>query len=268
MRFRMSLFVVIILAHSRRRLRMHPDRPMPLSIIIIPTFNERDNLPVLLERIQIAGAESKVLIVDDNSPDGTGTVADELAARMPGVTVLHREGKLGLGTAYIHGFSWALEQGADYVFSMDGDLSHEPHYLAEFWHMLAISDVVVGSRYLNGISVVNWPLNRILLSYFANMYVRRTTGLHIRDCTSGYVGYRRNVLERIHFKSIRSEGYGFLIEMKYRAQRLGFSIGEVPIIFVDRRLGQSKLSRRVMFEAFGLPWRLMVDRLLGLDRTT
>ena len=238
---------------------------MPLSIIIVPTYNERENLPELLQSIHDSDDQVHVLIVDDNSPDGTGALADEFAAKSPTVHVMHRAGKLGLGTAYIQGFRWALDQGADFVFSMDGDLSHEPKYLANFFKVLERCDMAVGSRYLNGISVVNWPLNRILLSYFANLYVRQTTGLRVRDCTSGYAGYHRRVLERIKFDNLRSEGYAFLIEMKYRAQQLGFTIGEVPIIFFDRRMGHSKLSEMVMLEAFALPWRLAAGRILHRD---
>lgn len=237
---------------------------MPISTIVIPTYNERDNLPTLVSQLLRFGREVNVLIVDDHSPDGTGEVADELAAEYDAVRVMHRPGKLGLGTAYIQGFRWALDHGADYVFSMDGDLSHDPQYLPQFWQGLQTLDVVIGSRYLHGISVVNWPLNRLILSHFANLYVRRTTGLQIKDCTSGYIGYRRAVLEQIHFERIRSEGYAFLIEMKYRAAQC-FRVGEVPIIFVDRRNGVSKLSRRVMLEAFWLPWRLAAARLLQRD---
>ncbi len=234
---------------------------MLISTIVIPTYNERYNLQELVSDILAWGTQVNVLIVDDHSPDGTGQLADELAAESTQVHVLHREGKLGLGTAYIEGFRWALQHGADYVFSMDGDLSHDPKYLPQFWQGLNTLDVVVGSRYMHGISVVNWPLQRLMLSQFANIYIHKTTGLRVKDCTSGYVGYRRRVLETIHFENIRSEGYGFLIEMKYRSQQHGFKIGEVPIIFVDRRMGASKLSRSVMIEAFWLPWRLALARV-------
>lgn len=236
---------------------------MALSTIIVPTYNERENLPMLADGILAQGDELQVLVVDDASPDGTGQLADELAAQNPRVHVLHRAGKLGLGTAYIAGFQWALQGPSELIFSMDGDLSHDPKYLPDFARMLQTHDVAIGSRYLNGISVVNWPLNRILLSYFANMYVRNLTGLHVRDCTSGYVGYRRQVLERMDLGSFHSEGYAFLIEMKYRAQRLSYKIGEIPIIFADRSRGASKLSQFVMLEAFWLPWRLAASRLRG-----
>ena len=237
----------------------------PTTTIVTPTYNERENLPTLVASLRAIDANINLLFVDDHSPDGTGELADELAAEFPRIQVLHRRAKLGLGTAYVEGFRWALAQGSDYIFSMDGDLSHDPKYLPDFLRELATNDVVIGSRYLNGISVVNWPLSRLILSYFANQYVQRTTGLHVRDCTSGYVGYRRQVLEQIHFKSVHSEGYAFLIEMKYRARRLNFRLCEVPIIFVDRRMGQSKLSQRVFLEAFWLPWRLAAGRLLRRD---
>jgi dolichol-phosphate mannosyltransferase len=236
---------------------------MPLSTIVIPTYNERDNLPQLLTHIFAISDETQVLVVDDHSPDGTGELADQLAAESSRVHVIHRAGKGGLGTAYITGFRWALAHDSDYIFSMDGDLSHDPQYLPSFREALKTDDVVVGSRYLHGISVVNWPMRRLMLSVGANMYVRRTTGLRVNDCTSGYVGYRRAALAAIHFETIHSEGYAFLIEMKYRAQQQGFTLSEVPIIFVERRMGASKLSRRVMLEAFWLPWRLAATRLLN-----
>lgn len=234
----------------------------PTATIVTPTYNERENLSTLVSSILSMGPSVRLLIVDDHSPDGTGELADELAAESAQVHVLHRRAKLGLGTAYVEGFHWALAQDSDYVFSMDGDLSHDPKYLPDFLRELETHDVVVGSRYLHGISVVNWPLNRLILSHFANQYVRRATGLHVRDCTSGYVGYRRRVLEQIHFETVHSEGYAFLIEMKYRAMRLNCRMCEVPIIFVDRRMGQSKLSQHVFLEAFWLPWRLAAARLL------
>jgi dolichol-phosphate mannosyltransferase len=234
---------------------------MPISTVVIPTYNERDNLPRLVSRVLAFGPQVNVLVVDDNSPDGTGQLADSLAATSSQVHVLHRPGKLGLGTAYIEGFRWALEHGADYIFSMDGDRSHDPKYLPRFWRGLDRWDVVIGSRYVRGISVIHWPLHRLALSYCANLYLRNATGLRVRDCTSGYVGYRRSVLETIRLEKVRSEGYAFLVEMKFRAHQK-FRLGEVPIVFVERRRGISKLSRRVMVEAFCLPWRLAPARLL------
>jgi dolichol-phosphate mannosyltransferase len=234
---------------------------MPISTVVIPTYNERDNLPRLVSRVLAFGPHVNVLVVDDNSPDRTGELADSLAAASSQVHVLHRPGKLGLGTAYIEGFRWALEHGADYIFSMDGDRSHDPRYLPRFWRGLNRWDVVIGSRYVRGISVIHWPLHRLALSYCANLYLRNATGLRVRDCTSGYVGYRRSVLEAIGLEKVRSEGYAFLVEMKYRADRK-FRLGEVTIVFVERRRGISKLSRRVMLEALCLPLRLAPARLL------
>ena len=238
-----------------------PPCAMPASVVVIPTYNERENLPDLVGRV-LAADDTRVIIVDDSSPDGTGDLADELAARTDRVAVIHRAGKLGLGTAYLDGFRRALTDRPDFIFSMDGDGSHDPSYLPHFWQALASADVVVGSRYLHGVSVVNWPIRRLVLSQGANLYVRRTTGLAVRDCTSGYVGYRRSVLETIALDAVHSEGYAFLVELKYRAQRRGFRLAEVPIIFVDRRMGQSKLSGGVMTEAFWLPWRLLLARAL------
>jgi len=240
---------------------------MPISTVVIPTYNERDNLPRLVSRVLAFGPQVNVLVVDDNSPDGTGELADSLAAASSQVHVLHRRGKLGLGTAYIEGFRWALDHGADYIFSMDGDRSHDPKYLPRFWRGLDRWDVVIGSRYVRGISVIHWPLHRLALSYCANFYLRNATGLRVRDCTSGYVGYRRSVLEAIRFENVSSEGYAFLVEMKYRAHQR-FRLGEVPIVFVERRRGVSKLSRRVMVEAFGLPWRLAAARVLRREPST
>lgn len=236
---------------------------MPGTVVVVPTYNEHANLGELAAGVLAAGADVHLIVVDDDSPDGTGALADDLAARTGRVSVIHRAGKMGLGTAYIEGFTRALEHGADHVFSMDGDLSHDPARLPAFLEGLRDADVVVGSRYVHGISVVNWSLRRLILSEGANVYVRRLTGLPVRDCTSGYVGYRRRVLESIDFATVHSEGYSFLVELKYRARRRGFALAEVPIIFVDRRMGASKMSGAVMREAFWLPWRLMLDRLRG-----
>ena len=234
--------------------------PMPLSTIVVPTYNERYNLLDLAQSVSALGESVRLIIVDDASPDGTGELADALAREFPHISVINRAGKLGLGTAYVEGFRRALADGADYVFSMDGDLSHDPAFIPQFWNALEAHDVVVGSRYLRGISVVNWPLRRLILSQFANVYASRMLGLRIKDCTSGYVGYRREVLEAIHLESISSEGYAFLIELKARCQRCGYRLSEVPIIFIDRRAGSSKLSKTVMLEAFWLPWRMMLER--------
>jgi dolichol-phosphate mannosyltransferase len=232
------------------------------TTVVIPTYNEVESLAEVVAAVLAVRDDLRVLVVDDNSPDGTGALADRLAAETGRVAVLHRPGKLGLGTAYVEGFTRALATGADAVFSMDGDGSHDPEYLPVLLDAFDRADVVVGSRYLSGVSVVNWSIRRLILSRGANEYVRRLTGLGVRDCTSGFVGYRRAVIEAIDLASIHSEGYAFTIEMKYRARHRGYRLVEVPIIFVDRRMGASKLSGMVMTEAFWLPWRLMLDRLV------
>ena len=206
----------------------------------------------------------EVLVVDDNSPDGTGRMADELAAANPRVHVLHREGKLGLGTAYIRGFRWAIERTYDYVFEMDADFSHDPAHLKEFLKAIEDADVVLGSRYLDGkVTVVNWPMGRLMLSYCANIYARWITGLRIWDLTGGFKCFRRRVLETIDLSQVRSNGYAFQIEMSVRAWRKGFKFREIPIVFVDRTEGQSKMNRAIVREAVWMVPRLRLQRLFG-----
>jgi dolichol-phosphate mannosyltransferase len=232
--------------------------------VIIPTYNERENLPRLVPSVLEQSPEIDVLIVDDASPDGTGALADEIAERSPGrVHVIHRPGKLGLGTAYVTGFHWALERGYEILFEMDADFSHDPNHLPQFLKHIRQFDVVLGSRYLNGVTVVNWPMQRLLLSYLANAYARLITGIRVTDLTGGYRCYRRRVLEAVDLEAVRSSGYAFQIEMTYRAARKGFRIGEMPIIFVDRNVGASKMSRRIVWEAAWMVWRLRLLSLLG-----
>jgi dolichol-phosphate mannosyltransferase len=233
-------------------------------LVIIPTFNERENLIELLGRIfaQPIG-DLHVLIVDDNSPDGTGDLAEELKAKDPRVDVMHRPGKLGLGSAYVAGFRYALGRGYDAVFEMDADFSHNPDSLPDFLRELEDADLVVGSRYLHGVTVVNWPLLRLVLSYGANLYTRIITGLPIKDATGGYKCFRRQVLEALDLDRVKSDGYGFQIEINYKAWRKRFRIQEIPILFVDRRAGVSKMSRRIVWEAAFMVWRLRVLDLLG-----
>ncbi|MEW5984928.1 MAG: polyprenol monophosphomannose synthase [Acidobacteriota bacterium] len=228
-------------------------------LVIIPTYNERENLPVLVHQI-LAETPYRVLVVDDDSPDGTGRVADALAGEHPGrVEVLHRTGRRGLGLSYLDGFRRALAGDADLVCQMDADLSHDPRYLPDLVHAaLEGHDVVIGSRYLNGISVVNWPLRRIILSVFANWYVRTVTGLTARDGTSGYRCWRRQALARLELRRIVSQRYAFIVETVFEAARAGCRIGEVPIIFVERRQGASKMSARVLLESMVMPWRLLL----------
>jgi dolichol-phosphate mannosyltransferase len=232
-------------------------------LVIIPTYNERENLIELLRRIFALERGIEVLIVDDNSPDGTGALADEMAAADPRVHVLHRAGKMGLGSAYVAGFRYALERDYDVIFEMDADFSHSPESLPEFLHEIESADLVLGSRYLHGVTVVNWPLLRLILSYTANVYSRVITGMNIKDATGGFKCFRRQVLEAIDWSRVKSDGYGFQIEINFKAYRKGFRIKEIPILFVDRRAGESKMSRRIIWEAAWMVWRLRVLDLIG-----
>ena len=231
------------------------------SLIIVPTYNEFENIRRLLPELMALGPDIRVLVVDDNSPDGTGRLADELAAENERISVLHRPGKLGLGSAYVAGFKYAIQQDVDCVFEMDADFSHDPAMIPKFIEQIESCDVVIGSRYISGINVVNWPMSRLLLSYFANIYTRVITGMTIRDTTSGYKCFRREVLENLDLDDVRSDGYAFQIEMNFRCWRKGYRIREIPIIFVDRRSGTSKLSQGVINEAVWIVWWLRLQRL-------
>jgi dolichol-phosphate mannosyltransferase len=234
------------------------------ALVVIPTYNEVGNLAPLVEQVLAQDPRFDILVVDDGSPDGTGALADALAAKQPRMQVLHRAGKLGLGTAYITGFRWALERGYDYVFEMDADFSHDPAHLKEFLKAVIEADLVVGSRYLGGrVTVVNWPMGRLLLSYCANIYARWITGLHIWDLTGGFKCFRRRVLEAIDLSRVRSNGYGFQIEMSVRAWRKGFTLKEIPIVFVDRTEGQSKMNRAIVREAVWMVPRLRLMAWFG-----
>jgi dolichol-phosphate mannosyltransferase len=234
------------------------------ALVVIPTYNEVGNLAPLVEQVLAQDPRLDILVVDDGSPDGTGALADAVAAKEPRVQVLHREGKLGLGTAYIKGFRWALERGYDYVFEMDADFSHDPAHLKQFLKAVVEADLVIGSRYLGGrVTVVNWPMGRLLLSYCANIYARWITGLHIWDLTGGFKCFRRRVLEGIDLSQVRSNGYGFQIEMSVRAWRKGFTLKEIPIVFVDRTEGQSKMNRAIVREAVWLVPRLRLMAWFG-----
>lgn len=232
-------------------------------LVIIPTYNEAQNLPQIIPAILRQDPRLEVLVVDDNSPDGTGDLADRLAATKPRVHVLHRPAKEGLGRAYIAGFRWALARGYDAVLEMDADFSHDPSYLPEFLRAIEDHDLVVGSRYATGVNVINWPISRLLLSLGANLYARLVTGLPLTDLTSGFKCFRREVLEAIDLDQVRSNGYAFQIEMNFRAWRKGFRITEVPIIFHDRVEGHSKMNRRIVREAVWMVWWLRLQALLG-----
>lgn len=234
------------------------------ALVIIPTYNEATNLPQIVPRVLEQDVRLEVLVVDDNSPDGTGAVADRFAAEDPRVHVVHREGKQGLGTAYRAGFRWALERDYAYVFEMDADLSHDPKHLPAFLEAIQGVDLVLGSRYLNNrATVVNWPMGRLLLSYFANVYARVVTGFRLYDATGGFKCFRRKVLEAIDLNAVRSNGYSFQIEMSFRAWRAGFRIKEIPIVFVDRAAGRSKMSGAIVREAIFMVWRLRFQALFG-----
>ena len=220
-------------------------------LIIIPTYNERENVVKMIRRVMDDALSFDLLIVDDGSPDGTASLVREEQQRYPErLHMIEREGKLGLGTAYIAGFKYALEHGYDRIFEMDCDFSHNPDDLARLDTMLNERDVAIGSRYSKGVNVVNWPMGRLLMSYFASKYVRIVTRMPVCDATAGFVGYRREVLDAIDFDRLQMNGYGFQIEMKYTAWKLGYTIGEVSIIFIDRMEGTSKMSSGIFGEAF------------------
>lgn len=230
------------------------------AAIVIATYNERDNLGGLVSAI-LQHAGCRIIVVDDNSPDGTGALADELAAACPDrIAVIHRTGPRGLGRSLVAGLQRALETGADLIFQMDADFSHDPKYLPDMAAATADADLVLGSRYLRGISVVNWPLHRIMLSSFANRYIRAVTGLNVSDCTTGFRCWRREALARVPLEGLVSDGYAFLVEQLHLARRIGCRVREVPIIFVERREGSSKLSSSVLLESAIVPWRLRLKR--------
>ncbi|HEX4560472.1 MAG TPA: polyprenol monophosphomannose synthase [Gemmatimonadales bacterium] len=235
------------------------------ALVVIPTYNESMNLPTIVPDVLKQDPRLEVLVVDDNSPDGTGRMADEMAGKDPRVHVLHRPGKQGLGTAYLAGFKWALERSYELIFEMDADFSHDPGHLKEFLKAAEGVDLVLGSRYLGGkVTVVNWPMGRLLLSYFANVYARQITGLAIWDLTGGFKCFRRRVLEAIDLSAVRSNGYAFQIEMTFRAWRKKFRLKEIPITFVDRTEGQSKMNKAIVREAVWVVPRLRWMAIRGV----
>jgi len=229
---------------------------MKKNLVVVPTYNERENLPPLAQRLLALPVPVDLLVVDDNSPDGTGKLADDLAAKIPAIHVLHRQEKSGLGRAYLAGFKWALEQGYDYVFELDGDFSHNPDDIPMFLEAARNADLVLGSRYLNGIRIINWPLSRLMLSKSAAKYVQIITGMPITDPTGGYKCFSRKALEAINLEQIYSNGYSFQIEMTHRLWRQGMRIVEVPIVFTERVQGHSKMSGHIIQEALIMVWRL------------
>jgi len=232
------------------------------TLVVVPTYNERRNIEELIPRVLGQSPEIDMLVVDDGSPDGTGEYVDGVAAENPRVSALHRPGKMGLGSAYVHAFKHALTTDAELVIQMDADFSHDPDVIPRLMDEARTHDVVLGSRYITGANVVNWPVQRLLLSYFANVYTRIIAGLPLRDSTGGFKCFRRRVLAEIDLDAIRSDGYSFQIEVNFRSWRKGFSIVEIPIVFVDRHSGTSKMSRRIVWEAMWLVWRLRLERIL------
>lgn len=233
-------------------------------LVILPTYNERENLPAILPQILAQDDRLEVLVVDDSSPDGTGKMAEEFAARNPRVHVLHRAAKQGLGRAYLAGFAWGIERGYDLLFEMDADFSHDPKYLTDL--VAAVhkgADVSVGSRYKTGVNVINWPMSRLLLSWFGCKYARWITGLRLTDLTAGFKCFRREVLSSIPLDKVRSNGYAFQIEMSFRAIRKGFRVEEVPIVFTDRSEGHSNMSGAIVREAIWMVWWLRLQALFG-----
>jgi dolichol-phosphate mannosyltransferase len=232
-------------------------------LVCVPTYNERNNLPQILPAILLQDPRLDVLVIDDGSPDGTGDLADRMAADESRIQVLHRAAKEGLGRAYLAGFRWALDAGYDYVLEMDADFSHDPKFLPAFMDAIQDADLVIGSRYSQGVNVINWPMARLLLSLGANQYAKFVTGLRVDDLTGGFKCFRRAALEAIDFSRVRSNGYAFQIEMSFRAWKKGFRIKEIPIVFTDRVEGQSKMSKKIVREAIWMVWSLRLRSMLG-----
>jgi dolichol-phosphate mannosyltransferase len=234
------------------------------SLIITPTFNELSNIKKIIPDILGRYENIDILVVDDNSPDGTGTYVEELSKKNERIKIIKRPAKLGLGTAYVEGFKYALMNNYDYIFEMDADYSHDPKEIKNFLEAIRNYDLVIGSRYKTGVNVINWPMRRLLLSYFANKYTRVITGLPVRDATGGYKCFRRKVLESINFDNVKSNGYAFQIEMSFKAWKKGFKLGEIPIIFIDRVSGSSKMSKKIVREAIFMVWKLRIRSALGI----
>jgi dolichol-phosphate mannosyltransferase len=234
------------------------------TLIIIPTFNELENISRIVPELLSLYENLDVLVVDDNSPDGTGNHVENLTKQNTRIKILKREKKLGLGTAYIAGFKYALQNGYDYVFEMDADYSHDPKEVINLLNAAKTYDLVLGSRYIRGVNVINWPMRRLLLSYFANKYTRFITGLPVQDATGGFKCFNRKVLESINLDRVKSNGYAFQIEVTFKAWKKGFRVGEVPIIFFDRAKGSSKMSKKIVREAVFMVWKLRIRSILGI----
>ncbi|MBI5645438.1 MAG: polyprenol monophosphomannose synthase [Ignavibacteriae bacterium] len=237
---------------------------MKRALVIIPTYNELENVQGIVPDVLRQDARIEVLVVDDNSPDGTADAVKKMMELEPRIHLLERERKMGLGTAYVAGFKYAIANNFDYVFEMDADFSHDPNLLPEFLQAIEEYDLVLGSRYIRGVNVINWPMKRLLLSYYANVYTRLVTGLPVRDATGGFKCFRTEVLKAINLDAVRSNGYAFQIEMSFKAYRKGFRVHEIPIIFMDRRVGVSKMSKKIVREAVTMVWRLRAQAILGI----
>ncbi len=233
-------------------------------LIIIPTYNELENLPRLLPEVLSKEEGIHILIVDDNSPDGTAAFVENEMKNNNRIHLIKRPSKQGLGTAYIAGFKFAIQNGYDFIFEMDADFSHDPKEIPRFLDEIKSTDVILGSRYINGVNVINWPMRRLLLSSFANLYTRIITGMPVHDATGGYKCFRRKVLEAINLEKVTSNGYAFQIEMSFKAWKKGFKLKEIPIIFVDRVKGKSKMSRKIVREAVTMVWKLRLKSIFGL----
>ncbi len=236
---------------------------MGKTLVVTPTFNEADNIEKFIGQVLPQGPDVEMLIVDDHSPDGTGEIVDRLASKNPRIHVLHRAGKMGLGTAYVEGFKYAIANKFDFVFEMDADFSHNPDEIPRMLEKARTYDLIIGSRYTNGVRVINWPIRRLLLSYSANVYTRVVTGMPLKDATGGFKCFRRQVLEAIDLSRVKSNGYAFQIEMNFKAFSKGFKLVEHPIIFADRTVGVSKMSRKIVYEAVFMVWKLKLRKLFG-----
>ncbi len=236
---------------------------MEKTLVVTPTFNEADNIEKFVGQVLSQGPSVEMLVVDDNSPDGTAAIVERMMEREKRIHLLKRPGKMGLGTAYVDGFRYAIKEQYDFVFEMDADFSHNPEEVPRFLEKIRDHDLVIGSRYSNGVRVVNWPIRRLLLSYAANVYTRVVTGMPVKDATGGFKCFRRKVLEAIDLDRVRSNGYAFQIEMNFKAWCKGFRLCEHPIIFVDRQSGESKMSRKIVYEAVFMVWKLKFRKIIG-----
>ncbi|MEC9456743.1 MAG: polyprenol monophosphomannose synthase [Candidatus Neomarinimicrobiota bacterium] len=244
--------------------RDHPGQNYAMKTLIIsPTYNEKKNIKALVAQVLDPNPNYHLLVIDDNSPDGTASAVKELQTEYTNLHLEERPGKAGLGTAYIYGFKWALERDYEAIVQMDADLSHDPGDVPRLVKQLEAHDLVIGSRYIHGVSVVNWPIRRLILSYGANLYSSIVTGMPLKDSTGGFKAWRREVLETVQLDQVRSQGYSFQIEMNFRTWRRGFTIIEEPIIFTDRTIGESKMSKTIMYEAIWMVWRLRIWKIFG-----